>query len=114
MKACLSFLRTLIRAVTVAVSLVFVVIEGTLLLTGDFLLYASPAVAFLQLCLRLAIPATAFAVSLLSLCKRQRSFFFESLCLLIATAAIAPFLSNRIGIGVLLLATLFAAVNYKK
>ncbi|MBQ7322902.1 MAG: hypothetical protein IJW99_12445 [Clostridia bacterium] len=58
--------------------------------------------------------AHAFAVSLLSLCKRQRSFFFESLCLLIATAAIAPFLSNRIGIGVLLLASLFAAVNYKK
>lgn len=114
MKFCLSVLRTFIRAVTLTVSLILVIIEGTLLLTGDFLLYESPVLAFLQLCLRLTIPAAAFALSLLSLIRRRHSFFFESLCLLIAVIAIAPFLSNHFGLYFILLAALFAAVNYKK
>ena len=114
MKVCLTTLRILIRAATLTVSLIFVIIEGTLLLTGDFLLYESPVLAFLQLCLRLTIPAAAFALSLLSLIRRRHSFFFESLCLLIAVIAIAPFLTNHFGLYFILLAALFAAANYKK
>ena len=102
------------RAVAIPMKRVIDTAAGTLLLTGDFLLYESPVLAFLQICLRLAIPTAAFAVALLSLIRRRHSFFFESLCLLIAVIAIAPFLSNHFGLYFILLAALFAAVNYKK
>ena len=114
MKICLSALRTLIRAVTLTVALVFIIPEGTLLFTGDFLLYEIPATAFLQLCLRLAIPAAAFVIALLSLLRAKHRFFFESLCLLTATVIIAPCLSNHIGWYLVLLAVLFGAANFSK
>ena len=114
MKQCLSILRAVIGALVMAVALIFVVLEGTLLLTGDFLLYESPAIAFLQLCLRLLIPAFAFTVALLSLLKRHRRFTFASLCLLASTVATAPVLSNHFGLYFVLLAVLFFIVNLKR
>ena len=114
MKICLFVLRTFIRAATLAVALAFVILEGTLLFTGDFLLYESPAIAFLQLCLRLSIPVATATVALLSLLRKKRRFLFESLCLLIVTIIIAPFLSNDIGWYFVLLAVLFGAANFQK
>lgn len=89
------------------VSLVFVVLEGTLLFTGDFLLYEWQLLAFLQRILRFLLPAAAFAVGLLFFLKRQRSFLPESLTILLCTAAAAPFIGNSVGFVFIAIAALF-------
>lgn len=89
------------------VALVYILLEGTLLFLGDFLLYDMPVIAFFQRCVRLAIPLFAFLSALLSVIRRGHEMLFLSLCLLVSTAVISPFVSNHIGVGLVALSALF-------
>lgn len=95
----------------VLISLAFVVIEGTLLFTGDFLLYENPIIAFFQLILRLVIPLITLTVGIFTVIKTKRSFLFESITFFSAALAMSPFLSNNFGIYFIALATLYLLSN---
>lgn len=111
MKKTAKILRIISSALVLLVSFVFTVLEGTLLVTGDFLLYERPVIAFFQLLLRFLIPVLAFAVALFAIIKRERSFLPESLCLLASTMTMAFFISNNFGLYFLIIAALFAGAN---
>lgn len=109
MKKCLFLIRILAAVLLTAVSLAFIVIEGALLLSGDFRLYENPAIALAQQFVRLLLPAVSLTVGLRALIHaRHRRFRPESLCFAAAAAITAPFASNRIGVYCFLLCALFA------
>ena len=111
MKACVSLFRIISAVLLTVAALAFIVIEGALLLSGDFLLYEIPAIALAQQIVRLLLPAVSLTVGLLSLMRRRR-FRLESLVFTVAAAITAPSFSNRIGIYLLLLAALFALAQW--
>lgn len=100
-------LRYISSSLVVLVALVFTVLEATLLVTLDFTLYEDQFLAFVQLILRLAISSSALALGILSLIKRTRSFVPHSLCLLISSTVMIPFVSNNFGIYFTLVSALF-------
>lgn len=104
-------LRTAASILIVLISLAFVVIEGTLLFTGDFLLYENPIIAFFQLILRLVIPLITLTVGIFTVIKTKRSFLFESITFFSVALAMSPFLSNNFGIYFIALATLYLLSN---
>ena len=107
MKACVSIFRIVSAVLLTVAALAFTVIEGALLLSGDFLLYEAPAIALTQQIVRLLLPAAALAVGLLTLIRHQ-CFRLESLVFTAAAAITAPFFSNHIGVYLLLLTAFFA------
>jgi hypothetical protein len=109
MKKCLFLIRILAAVLLAVASLAFMIIEGALLLSGDFRLYENPAIALAQLLARLLLPTASFAVGLRAVIHaRHRRFRPESLCFAAAAALTAPFASNRIGVYCFLLCALFA------
>ena len=100
-------LRLFSGAIVALVALVFFVIEATLLATLDFKLYENELPAFFQLLLKLLIAIFAGALGILSLLKRTRSFVKESVCLLVSSAAMLPFISNGFGIYIAIVCALF-------
>ena len=111
MKTCVSLFRIITAVLLAVASLAFMIIEGALLLSGDYLLYENPAIALAQQFARLLLPIASLAVGLLVLIKRRR-FRLESLFLTAAAAITAPSLSNQIGIYLLLLSALFALAQW--
>ena len=111
MKTCVSLFRIITAVLLTVASLAFMIIEGALLLSGDFQLYENPAIALAQQFVRLLLPAVSLTVGLLSLIRRRR-FRLESLVFTVAAAIIAPSLSNQIGIYLLLLSALFALAQW--
>ena len=107
MKKCLSLIRIIAAVLLTLVSLAFIIIEGALLLSGDFLLYEYPIIALVQLLARLLLPTASLAVGLLSLIQHRR-FRYESICFAAAAAFTAPFLSNQVGVYLFLVAAFFA------
>ena len=89
------------------VALVFTVLEATLLVTLDFTLYENPAIALVQLLLRLLIASSALVLGILSLVRRTRSFLPHSLCLLASTAVMIPFVINHVGLCFAAVSALF-------
>lgn len=98
MKTLSLVLRTLAGALVALVALVFVVIEGTMLLTLDFLLFENELVALVQLVSKLLIAISALVLGVCSLGMRGRSFLAEGVALLAASAVMIPFVSNRFGL----------------
>jgi hypothetical protein len=89
------------------VALAFTVLEATLLVTLDFLLYENPLVACIQLVLRLLLAASALVLGISSLVKRTRSFLPYGLCLLVSSAVMIPFVSNHVAVYLTAVAALF-------
>lgn len=104
----LSVALRLISGILVAVvALVFVILEATLLITLDFKLYENQTLAFIQLILRLIIAAYALVLGVLSIVKSKRSFLWEGICLLAASAVMIFFASNNVGVYFTILSLLF-------
>lgn len=109
MKKALVVLRAVASVLVILVALVFTVLEATLLITADFMLYENATVAFLQLCLRFVIPAAALVLGVVTLIGKNPRPVLTSLCLTASCAAMAPFISNGFGLYILLVALLFTA-----
>jgi hypothetical protein len=86
-------------------------IEGYLIFSGDFLLFESPVLAFLQMLMRLSLAIAAVVLGLFVVLKKEKSFVFHSTLVLVCTAISAPFLTNNFGIYFLILAAVFAVTN---
>ena len=111
MKKLSRILNIFASALVMIVGVAFVFVEGCLILTGDFLLFESPVVAFMQMMLRLLLAAGAFVLGLFVIIKKDRDFLFESLAALACTFLMALFLTNGFGLYFILLAGLFALTN---
>jgi hypothetical protein len=107
MKTVILSLRILSAVLVAAVALALVIVEGALLISGDFLLYERPVAAFLRLSVRLILPTATLIIALLSIIRRRSRYLFEGFCLLGSTALTAPFLSNHFGLYFIALAALF-------
>lgn len=94
-------------ALVALVALAFAVLEATLLVTLDFMLYENPPIAFLQLALRLLIAVFALALGICSLVKSKRTLLPHSLCLLASTAVMIPFVSNGVALCFTAVSALF-------
>ena len=108
MKKLSLILRYVSSTLVVLVALVFTVLEATLLVTLDFTLYENQFPAFVQLFLKLLIASSALTLGIFSLIKRNRCFVTYSLCLLISSALMIPFVSNGVAVYVTLVFALFA------
>ena len=89
------------------VSLVFAVLEATLLVTLDFTLYENEGISFVQLLMRLLVAVAALVIGVRSITKSTRSFLREGICLLVASAVMIPFVSNGFGIYFTIISALF-------
>ena len=89
------------------VALVFVILEATLLVTLDFLLYENQIVALVQLILRFLIASCALTLAVLSLIKRERSFLPYSICLFASSVVMIFFVSNNFGVYFTIISAIF-------
>ena len=104
-------LNVFASALMMIIGVAFVFIECCLIFTGDFLLFEMPALAFIQMLLRLLIALGVFALGLFVIIKRDRDFLTEALALLACAFIMAPFLTNGFGLYFILLAVLFTLTN---
>ena len=93
------------------IGVAFGFIEGYLIFSGDFLLFESPALAFLQMLLRLGVAAGAVTLGVLVIVKKEKSFLYESLVALFCALVMVPFLTNGFGLYFSLLAGVFCLSN---
>ena len=107
MKKLMFALRILSGVLVSLVALVFTVLEATLLVTQDFMLYENRFIAFIQLVIRLILASAALVIGVLSIAKSRRSFLPEGICLVVSTAVMIPFVSNNFGIYFTAVAALF-------
>ena len=105
-KLCL-ILCMLSSALVVLLALVFTVLEATLLVTLDFLLYEHMWIALMQLLCKLVLALAAAALGVLSLIKREQPFLLQGICLLVASAVMIPLVSNHFGIYMTAVAAFF-------
>ena len=111
MKTFSRVLNILVSSVVMLLGVAFVFIEGCLIFTGDFLLFESPALAFVQMLIRLLLAAGAFALGLFIILKKDRDFLPESLTALACTFLMAGFLTNGFGFYFILVAGLLTLTN---
>lgn len=111
MKILGRILRVVSGVLVALLALVFLIIEGTLLVTLDFLLFENKIVALMQLVFRLLVAGGALALALLSLIKHSRIFALEGICLCSAMLVMAPFLTNGFGLIFIGVSALFALAH---
>ena len=107
MKKLMFALRILSGVLVSLVALVFTVLEATLLVTQDFMLYENRFIAFIQLVIRLILASAALVIGVSSIAKSRRSFLPEGICLVVSPAVMIPFVSNNFGIYFTAVAALF-------
>ena len=100
-------LRCVTSSLVALVAFVFTVLEATLLVTLDFVLYENQFLAFIQLILRLLIASGALALGIFALVKRTKSFLPYSLCLLASSLVMIPLVSNSFGVYFTAISALF-------
>lgn len=104
-------LRIFFSVLVAIVGLAFAVVEATMLVTLDFMLYEHEFLAFLQIVLRFSIAAYALVIAVWSIVKPSRSFVWESIALFVACAVMIPFASNMFGVYFAALSVLFAIAH---
>lgn len=78
-------------------ALAFLMIEGFLLISGDWKLFENSTLALVQLCLKCLFALFALGISLLAIARKNRCFIWAGLCMLAASLACVPFMSNGLG-----------------
>ena len=104
-------LRIFASVLVTIVALAVCIVETTMLVTLDFMLYEHEVLAFVQIFLRLSIAACALVIAVWSIVQKSRSFLWESIAIFVACAVMIPFVSNLFGIYFTALAALFAIAH---
>ncbi len=112
MKKTARILNLITSALLMLLGVIFTVIEGYLLFSGDFLLFESEFLAFIQIFLRLCLAISVFLLGLFTVLKKERSFLHESIALLLLVGMIAAFLTNGFGLYFTILAILHTLTTY--
>ena len=121
MKILLKVSSIFISIVILVLALAFIVIEGRLLLAGDWLIYDSPIMGFIRYLFRLLISVFAFSKSLGQIIfindknKKDRLLFLDYI-LMICAIIILIFATNYVGVVCFGLSTinLLISVGIKK
>ena len=110
MKKFSSVLLIIFSAVITLVSLIFVIIEGRLVLSFDWTLHEHELLGFLQYLARLGIAGLCLATSVSSIAyHRRKSFIFEGLVFLAIAIALSVFATNGFGLYFIIAAALYLA-----
>lgn len=107
MKKAVRIASIVTASLLMLVSFVFAVLECTLILTLDHVLYENASLALVQLILRAALPIASFTLALFTLILPKRDFVAESVILVVGSAAASPFINNGFGYYFLIISALF-------
>lgn len=110
MKKLSNVLLIIFSVIIALVSLIFVVIEGRLVLSFDWTLHEHELLGFLQYLARLGIAALCLATSCGSVIYHNRkSYVFEGLVFLAIAVTTAVFATNGFGLYFIVAAALYLA-----
>ena len=109
MKTMLKVLSVFISVIILILSLAFIVIEGRLLFSGDWIVYDSPFFGFVRYLFRLIISGFAFLKSLFEiLCLNKESkhswLLYGDIAMIICAFVILLFATNYVGVVCICLA----------
>ena len=111
-------LLVIISSIIMLLSLAFIVIEGRLLFSGDWLIYDSPFNGFIRYLCRLLIAIFAFTKSLLEVIyiNKEHSIkeylYYGDISLVLMSLSILVFSTNYVGIICTVLANLLLLVKF--
>lgn len=110
MKKLSSILLIIFSIIIALLSLVFVIIEGRLVLSFDWTLHEQEFLGFIQYLARLGIAGLCLATSVSSIAyHRRKSFIFEGLVFLAIAIALSVFATNGFGLYFTIAAALYLA-----
>lgn len=113
MKKIGSLLRIVICSLFLLSALVFTVIEGWQLLSGDWRLFENDHLALAQNVVRLLLCLYCFWLSLHCILGKKPSYSWEGAQLLGISLAAAPFVSNHLALPFILLAALLLLLELR-
>ena len=111
-------LLVIVSSIVILLSLAFIVIEGRLLFSGDWLIYDSPFNGFIRYLCRLLIAIFAFTKSLLEVIyiNKEHSIkdylYYGDISLVLMSLSILVFSTNYVGIICTVLANLLLLVKF--
>ena len=111
-------LLVIVSSIIMILSLAFIVIEGRLLFSGDWLIYDSPFNGFIRYLCRLLIAIFAFTKSLLEVIyiNKEHSIkeylYYGDISLVLMSLSILVFSTNYVGIICTLLANLNLLIKF--
>ena len=111
-------LLVIISSIIMILSLAFIVIEGRLLFSGDWLIYDNPFNGFIRYLCRLLIAIFAFTKSLLEVIyiNKEHSIkeylYYGDISLVLMSLSILVFSTNYVGIICTVLANLLLLVKF--
>ena len=115
MRKLFDILYKILSAVLILLGAAFTFIEGRLLFSGDFLLYANAAVGFLQYSLRFIIALTVLLIGSLGLIKnRILPPIYAGIYALVIGIGLAFFVTNGLNYAFLLLGVIYFAASLLK
>ena len=108
MKKASSIIFIIFGSIVALIALLFIVIEGRLLLSFDWTLHEQEFLGFAQYLARLALAIYAFSVAINSIRYReQKNFIFEGASILAIAIGVAIYATNGFGIYFIILAALY-------
>ena len=118
MNKLFKILLVIISSIIMILSLAFIVIEGRLLFSGDWLIYDSPFNGFIRYLCRLLIAIFAFTKSLLEVIyiNKEQSIkeylYYGDISLVLISLSVLVFSTNYVGIICTVLANLLLLVKF--
>ena len=111
MKTVLKVLSVFISVIILILALAFIIIEGRLLFSGDWIIYDSPLMGFIRYLFRLTISVFAFIKSLFGIVflnneSKNEQMLFGDIMLMISATTILIFATNYVGVVCISLAAL--------
>lgn len=111
MKTVLKVLSVFISVIILILALAFIIIEGRLLFSGDWIIYDSPLMGFIRYLFRLTISVFAFIKSLFGIVflnneSKNEQMLFGDIMLMISAVVLLIFTTNYVGVVCISLATL--------
>ena len=111
-------LLVIVSSIVMLLSLAFIVIEGRLLFSGDWLIYDSPFNGFIRYLCRLLIAIFAFTKSLLEVIYINKKhsikeyLYYGDISLVLISLSVLVFSTNYVGIICTVLANLLLLVKF--
>ena len=118
MNKLFKILLVIISSIIMILSLAFIVIEGRLLFSGDWLIYDNPFNGFIRYLCRLLIAIFAFTKSLLEVIYINKKhsikeyLYYGDISLVLMSLSILVFSTNYVGIICTLLANLNLLIKF--
>ena len=118
MNKLFKILLVIISSIIMILSLAFIVIEGRLLFSGDWLIYDNPFNGFIRYLCRLLIAIFAFTKSLLEVIYINKKhsikdyLYYGDISLVLMSLSILVFSTNYVGIICTVLANLLLLVKF--